>query len=171
MRKIQLLFIALTLSLISAPFASAHGEIVSTSPEQGSVSTTIPETVTLNFDGNLQTLDGKTINTIDVVDSTGASVVQGEPVVTGKSISTSISTDSAVGEFTVTYRIVSEDGHPVDGSYVFTAGEGIQEIATLTSFEPEDESESQLPIGAIIAIVVIVLLAGGLLLKRKSETK
>ena len=102
MRKIQLLFIALTFSLISAPFASAHGEIVSTSPEQGSVSTTIPETVTLNFDGNLQTIDGKTINTIDVVDSTGASVVQGEPVVTGKSISTSISSDSAVGEFTVT---------------------------------------------------------------------
>ena len=169
MRKIFGVLSTLIVLVLSSPLASAHGEIVSTFPEQYSNATPIPTQVWIQFDGNLQTLDGQAINTIDVVDSTGLTVSFGDPIIDGGKISTKLSGQSAPGVFTVNYRIVSEDGHPVEGSYTFNASPNFADDAPVTTATPE--KGTTLSIGAIVMIVFLVVFAVGLLVKRKNEKK
>jgi methionine-rich copper-binding protein CopC len=169
MRKSLLALTVAVLALFSTPVASAHGEIVSTFPEQYSNATPIPTQVWIQFDGNLQTLDGQAINTIDVVDSTGLTVSYGDPVIDGGKISTKLSGQSASGVFTVNYRIVSEDGHPVEGSYTFNASPNYADDAPVTTAAPKEGSK--LSIGGIVMIVFLGIFALGVLVKRKNEKK
>ena len=169
MRKLCALLSAAFLLIFSAPFASAHGEIVSSFPEQYSNATPIPSQVWIQFDGNLQTLDGQAINTIDVIDSTGLTVSYGDPIIEGGKISTKLSGQSAAGVFTVNYRIVSEDGHPVEGSYTFNASPNFADDTPVTTAAPE--KSSTLSIGGIVMIVFLGVFAVGLLVKRKNEKK
>ena len=169
MRKLLIALCLAVLALISSPTASAHGEIVSTFPEQYTNATPIPTQVWIEFDGNLQTLDGQVINTIDVVDSTGLTVSYGDPIIEGGKISTKLSGQSAPGVFTVNYRIVSEDGHPVEGSYTFNASPNFADDAPVTTAAPE--KSSNLSIGGIVMIVFLGVFAVGMLVKRKNEKK
>ena len=169
MRKLLVSLCLAGLALISPPVASAHGEIVSTFPEQYANATPIPAQVWIEFDGNLQTLDGQAINTIDVVDSTGLTVSYGDPIIEGGKISTKLSGQSAPGVFTVNYRIVSEDGHPVEGSYTFNASPNFADDAPETTAAPE--KSSNLSVGGIVMIVFLGVFAVGMLVKRKNEKK
>jgi len=169
MRKLFVSLSLAALTLLSAPIASAHGEIVSTFPEQYTNATPIPTQVWIQFDGNLQTLDGQAINTIAVVDSTGLTVSFGDPIIEGGKISTKLSGQSAPGVFTVNYRIVSEDGHPVEGSYTFNASPNYADDAPATTAAPKEGSK--LSIGGIVMIVFLGVFAVGMLVKRKNEKK
>ena len=168
MRKLLVSLCLAGLALFSSPVASAHGEIVSTFPEQYSNATPIPSEVWIEFDGNLQTLDGQSINTIDVVDATGLTVSYGDPVIEGGKISTKLSGQSAPGVFTVNYRIVSEDGHPVEGSYTFNAS---PDYAVTTEVIEEPQERNQLSRGGIVLIFFLGVFAVGMLVKRKNEKK
>jgi len=169
MRKLLIALCLAGLAFLSSPIASAHGEIVSTFPEQYTNATPIPTQVWIEFDGNLQTLDGQAINTIDVVDSTGLTVSYGDPIIEGGKISTKLSGQSAPGVFTVNYRIVSEDGHPVEGSYTFNASPNFADDAPVTAAAPE--KSSNLSVGGIVMIVFLGVFAVGMLVKRKNEKK
>jgi methionine-rich copper-binding protein CopC len=169
MRKLLVAISLAALAFLNTPIASAHGEIVSTFPEQYSNATPIPSQVWIQFDGNLQTLDGQAINTIDVVDSTGLTVSYGDPVIVGGKISTKLSGQSAPGVFTVNYRIVSEDGHPVEGSYTFNASPNYADDSPVKS--ATSEKSSKLSIGGIVMIVFLGIFALGVLVKRKNEKK
>ena len=169
MRKLLIALSLAGLAFVSSPIASAHGEIVSTFPEQYTNATPIPTQVWIEFHGNLQTLDGQAINTIDVVDSTGLTVSYGDPIIEGGKISTKLSGQSAPGVFTVNYRIVSEDGHPVEGSYTFNASPNFADDAPVTTAAPE--KSSNLSIGGIVMIVFLGVFAVGMLVKRKNEKK
>jgi methionine-rich copper-binding protein CopC len=169
MRKSLVVLTVAVLALFSTPAASAHGEIVSTFPEQYSNATPIPSEVWIEFDGDLQTLDGQAINTIEVVDSTGLTVSYGDPIITGGKISTKLSGQSAPGVFTVNYRIVSEDVHPVEGNYTFNASPNFADDATVTTSAPA--KSSNLSIGGIVMIIFLGVFAVGILVKRKNEKK
>lgn len=168
MRKLTVLLWVALLALISSPVATAHGEIVSTFPEQYSNATPIPTQVWIQFDGNLQTLDGQAINSIDVIDSTGLTVSYGDAIIEGGKISTKLSGQSAPGVFTVNYRIVSEDGHPVEGSYTFNASPNFADDAPTTT---EPKKSSTLTVGGFVMIVFLGIFAVGFLIKRKNEKK
>lgn len=168
MRKLLVSLCLAGLALFSSPVAFAHGEIVSTFPEQYSNATPIPSEVWIEFDGNLQTLDGQSINTIDVVDATGLTVSYGDPVIEGGKISTKLSGQSAPGVFTVNYRIVSEDGHPIEGSYTFNAS---PDYAVTTEVIEEPQERNQLSRGGIVLIFFLGVFAVGMLVKRKNEKK
>ena len=168
MRKLILSLSAAFLLLLSSPFAVAHGEITSTFPEQYSNATPIPSQVWIQFDGELQILDGQAINTIDVIDSTGLTVSYGDPIIEGGKISTKLSGQSAAGVFTVNYRIVSQDGHPVEGSYTFNAS---PDYAVTKEVTQEPQERSTLNRGGIIMIFFLGVFALGLLVKRKNGKK
>jgi len=169
MRKLLVALCLAGLALVSSPTSSAHGEIVGAFPEQFTNATPIPTQVWIEFDGQLQTLDGQAINTIDVVDSTGLTVSYGDPVITGSKITTKLSGQSAPGVFTVNYRIVSEDGHPVEGSYTFNASPDYAATDVATTAAPK--SNSSLDIGGIVMIVFLAIFGIGILVKRKNENK
>ena len=167
MRKLLIAVFLFGIAVFSSPVATAHGEIVSTFPEQYSNATPIPTEVWIQFDGNLQSLGGQAINTIEVVDSTGLTVSYGDPVIEGGKISTKLSGQSAAGVFTVNYRIVSEDGHPVEGNYTFNASPDFADNAPVTTSAPE--KSSSLSIGGVVMIIFLAVFAVGIFVKRKNE--
>jgi copper resistance protein C len=106
------------LGAVGAAPASAHASLVRSSPADQSSLATAPTTVTLTFDENI-----RTPSVVLVTNADGASVVQGKTTVVDNISSTPVSTGPS-GEFTVAYRVVSADGHPVSGRLAFSVGPG-----------------------------------------------
>lgn len=103
--------------LVPALPAAAHDELISTDPSADSVLDALPDTITFTYSADVLPDQGATV--IEVTDSTGASLVSGAPAVDGATVTQALS-GSASGAVSVRWRVVSSDGHPIDGSFAFT---------------------------------------------------
>ena len=120
-KKILVLAIA---SIFAYPVAAfAHGEMVQATPAVDSNVLTAPTEVSIEFDGKLQIIGNTNVNSIEVTDNQGQVISSPTSVVEGNKISTKLQLTDITGLVSVHYRIVSEDGHPVEGDYSFTVGE------------------------------------------------
>jgi methionine-rich copper-binding protein CopC len=120
-KKILVLAVA---SLFAFPVAAfAHGEMVQATPAVDSNVLTAPTEVSIEFDGKLQIIGNTNVNSIEVTDNQGQVISSPTSVVDGNKISTKLQLTDITGLVSVHYRIVSEDGHPVEGDYSFTVGE------------------------------------------------
>ena len=120
-KKILALAVA---SLFAFPIAAfAHGAMVQATPAADSNVLTAPAEVSIEFDGKLQIIGNTNINSIEVTDNQGQLISSPTSVVEGNKISTKLQLTDITGLVSVHYRIVSEDGHPVEGDYSFTVGE------------------------------------------------
>ena len=157
--------------ILSSPSSFAHGQIVTTYPLMDSVSSPTPSQVWIEFDGELQLIEGEVVNTLKVIDSTGLVVSSEEAVIEGAKISTQVSDQSVGGVFTVQYRIVSEDGHPVEGSYTFEASPGFEatEMVEPVSTTTATKNQTDLSIGAIVMAVFLVVFAIRYFVKMRNE--
>lgn len=164
MKRLIVAFFAGAAMLGMAAPAAAHNVLVSSDPKDKSSLDAGPTTVTLTFDQPVQ--GGEGINTVSVTDGSGGHYeVAGAPTVSSNVVTAQVNALGATGDYTVGYRILSADGHPVSGSLTFTltkAGAGTatkapenQSAAPLT---PADEGG--MPIWPWIAGAV-VLLGGG----------
>lgn len=170
MRKLMsFLFIAF-LAFATTPQASAHVEIVSSFPEQFSNVNPIPTQVWIEFSGNLQTLDGEAVNSLEVIDSTGLTVNYEDPIISGGRITTKVSGQSAPGVFTVKYRVVGDDGHVIEGDYTFNASPDYAEGQTPMPISAEPE-KAEFSLGAIVLAVFLVIFAIGYFLNLKKDKK
>lgn len=169
MRKfIRVLFIAF-LAFATTPQASAHVEIVNSYPEQYSNVNPIPTQVWIEFSGNLQTLDGQAVNSLEVIDSTGIAVNYDDAVISGGRITTKISGQSAPGAFTVKYRVVGDDGHVIEGDYTFNASPDYAagQSPMPISSAPEDSS---IPAGGILLAALLIFFFGGIYMRAKKRS-
>jgi copper resistance protein C len=114
------LIVALLLSLFSvATPAFAHDVLVGSDPVVGSTESSIPEDVTLTFNDKILNF-GANSNQIVVKDPMGMVISSGAAHISGTQISEVLSPKMLMmGTYTVSFRIVSADGHPVSGSYTF----------------------------------------------------
>ncbi|MER7334156.1 MULTISPECIES: copper resistance CopC family protein [unclassified Micromonospora] len=110
---------AAALLLVPAAPAAAHNTLQSASPAKDARLTTAPTQVKLTF---MQKLD-PAFTTIALTDAAQTKVATGEPVVNGTTGTVTIDRPLANGTYTVAYRVVSADGHPVQGSYRFTVAD------------------------------------------------
>ncbi len=164
MKKIASGFAALVLGLsailgISAP-ANAHAELVEASPAADSLIGALPEYVDLTFGENIMTLDGSEgSNIITVVDSNGAKVDDETIVVNAAVVSVGIKPGFGDGTYTVAYRVVSEDGHPIEGSYKFEVGEAAQTnvIAPAPTASHTDDEHAALEAQSTANTLLVVL--------------
>jgi methionine-rich copper-binding protein CopC len=170
MRKLVTLFLVSILSILTFPTSSAHVEIIASYPEQFTNVNPIPREVWIQFSGELQTLDGEAVNSLEVIDSTGIAVNYGDPVIEGAKISTKISGQSAPGVFSVNYRVVGDDGHVIEGDYTFNAS---PDYAEGQSPMPIDTSSDQSPIptGGILLGALILVFLGGIVVRSKNRSK
>jgi methionine-rich copper-binding protein CopC len=113
------ILIATSLALIPS-WAEAHGQFVSSNPKAGSTLSKLPKLVWVEFDGNLITIADKQTNFLTVKNSKGRELSDGKPFVGGARVSVNIKDRSAAGKIKVSWRVVSEDGHPVTSSLTFT---------------------------------------------------
>ena len=113
------ILIATSLALIPS-WAEAHGQFVSSNPKAGSTLSKIPKLVWVEFDGNLITIADKQTNFLTVKNSKGRELSDGKAFVSGTRVGVNIKDRSATGKIKVSWRVVSEDGHPVSSFLTFT---------------------------------------------------
>jgi methionine-rich copper-binding protein CopC len=170
MRKLVSLALISLLSFLAIPTSSAHVEIVSSFPEQFTNVNPIPREVWIQFSGELQTLNGEALNSLEVIDSTGIAVNFGDPVIEGAKIMTKVSGQSAPGVFTVTYRVVGDDGHVIEGDYTFNASPDYAEAQSPTPTSNSTE-DSSIPAGGILLGGLILVFLGGIVMRAKNRRK
>ncbi len=169
MRKLIVSILIGFIALLTMPSSSAHVEIVSSFPERFANVNPIPTQVWIQFSGELQTLDGEAVNSLEVIDSTGIAVNFEDPVIEGAKMMTKISGQSAPGAFTVKYRVVGDDGHVIEGDYTFNASPDYAEAVPTTTSELEEESS--LNVGIVALVVFAIILVVGYIIKEKKGKK
>jgi copper resistance protein C len=100
-----------------ATTASAHDTLASTDPADGSTVAVAPAAVTLVFNEPAQALGSQ----IRVTGPDGSVVSTGDVVLNGASVSERLVDSRPAGTYTVAWRITSTDGHPISGSFTFSA--------------------------------------------------
>ncbi|HEY7595748.1 MAG TPA: copper resistance CopC family protein [Actinophytocola sp.] len=136
--------------------AFAHNTLVSSSPATDATVQSTPSTIKLTFDQPVQ--KGEGLNTVSVRGPDNTGWKTGAVDVQSNVVSATLDELGPAGGYTITYRIVSADGHPVSGDVKFTlakAGNG-----TPTAAAQEEDSGGGLPIWVWIVGGVVVLGAG-----------
>ncbi len=165
--------------------AAAHAELVGTSPVDGAVLESAPESLTLSFNSTL--LEGM----VEVAVSNSA----GE-LVTGV-VAESAGTDAVAfwpadlpgDTYKVAYRIVSEDGHPVTGSFSFSYPDSATASASTSASAPaepevttmdapsaeptaveQSSSDSSSMVVWVLGFLALALIVAGYFIWRKRST-
>ena len=104
----------------AAPAAGAHATLESTRPADDELLDRPPRQVTIAFTERVEVTRGG----IDVLSPSGASVADTTELAGASSTELTVPVSATrTGTYTVVYRVVSADGHPVAGSFVFHVGE------------------------------------------------
>lgn len=109
-------------TILPMPLAQAHAVLVFSNPAIDAHLAVLPTKVEVEFDGNLISLGSAKTNVLSVEDSQGSQVDDGNTKVAGPIVTVGIKDRTSKGLFTVSWRVVSSDGHPVEGSYQFAVG-------------------------------------------------
>ena len=165
---------AIGLTLGAAAPALAHDELTGrtfTSDTSGA-----SDGVVLSFSNEIMSVGTEIV----VTDAAGASVTKDAPEIVGRDVTQALVTPLKTGEnYRVIWRVVSSDGHPIQGEYFFAIDEAgtaaLTEDAEATPHEHEegeDENaedevattdsasaeQSSFPVGGWIAIGAVVVL-------------
>ena len=110
---LSLLFTVLS-SLATALGASAHAALKSVTPGDGTTVAQAPAQVVLTFNEAIST----SFAAVTVTDGQGAPVTRGRPAVAGPTVTQALEPVGS-GTYTVSFRVVSEDGHAVSSRTTF----------------------------------------------------
>ncbi len=165
---VALLTAAFTLS--TAPAASAHNVLESTSPADGSTLEHTPTKVVLTFN-NPSIATGTVIE----VDGPSGDASAGKPKLVNHKVIQPLKPGSPAGKYTVRWRVTSVDGHPVSGTFHFTSkapGKGtpsasagatpVGPAATTQPPRPATEASGSNPWPWVL-VVAVVIVAGAVL--------
>jgi len=128
-RALGVAFVGGLAVLLSTAPVSAHSVLVSSSPPDGSIITSAPKQVTLTFNENIIAVGDE----VSVLSPTGANVAVGTPSVVNATVTQPIKTLDTNGRYSISYRIVSADGHPVYRTLTFTLNVAGLPTATATA--------------------------------------
>ena len=136
---------ALVVALVAtASPAAAHARLESSSPADGSTLTAVPPEVMLRFNEPIK--DG--LNEV-TVKSGSTNVAEGSVQVEGSTVYQPVKYSMKPGNYSISYKVVSADGHPVSGTVSFTydppegdTGAGEEPGATSTSSGTDGEAPS-----------------------------
>ena len=110
---------ALFAAAAAAPAAWAHARVVSTTPRDGAVLASAPSQVTIRFDETVRVQGG----TVVVANRGKRSVVAREVRSRGSTVVIPLR-KLRDGDYTVRWRVLSDDGHIVGGVFAFAVGAG-----------------------------------------------
>ncbi len=171
MKRILVTFALLVPSLLtfSTPLALAHAQVVAQSPAPSSEVSALPSKVEITFNEKLISLgDG---NQLQMLDPQGNEVTMGDLVTSGTSISRELNPATKPGEYYVSYRAVSADGHVVAGEYTFNLIENKVPAIAIAPPPAEDES-GETGRNLLISLVIFgLLLAVGFFFWRSRAKK
>lgn len=123
---------ALLWMLLPAQAAQAHTSLTGSDPEEGAVLTEPPASVTLHFNEPVQPVD----EVMRLVDADGADHPV-EATTSDNDVIVAMGHDLPAGGYSLNWRVISADGHPVSGVLGFTLD--------LPEAEPSDEPTEAAP--------------------------
>ena len=146
--KLSTIFALFLPGIIWLSPAGAHTSLISQTPVGNSVIEVLPSEVALTFDESLIVIGNS--NVITVLDPMGREITIGDTKVTNNVVSRVITPSQIGGKYSVTYRVVSEDGHVVSSTYQFTLKSNASAPTTEAESVPKvSASESPTPISKI----------------------
>lgn len=148
------LALCLLLGHAAAP-ASAHATLVSSDPQDGASLDSEPRSVSVTFNEDVATPAQLQVTAPD-----GTGVAEGEPAIDGTTVTQTLRDSGQAGRYTVAYRVVSADGHPVSGELTYEVTSGDR---TETAEAGDEESFLQRH-GLHVAIGVAAVLVAAVLL-------
>ncbi|MFC9334128.1 copper resistance protein CopC [Arthrobacter sp. NPDC057009] len=107
----------LTAGLLTAVPASAHDAAESSSPADGATVATAPEKVSITFNNIPLGLGSQ----VKVTDAAGTDWADGKVEIVDNVASQKLREGAPAGKYTVVWRVVSSDSHPIEGTFAFTA--------------------------------------------------
>lgn len=129
---------------ITSP-AQAHSVLLGTDPDDGEQLAAAPEEVSLTFNEDITDLGTEVV----ITTGDGENVNDGDVEVAGPVVTQQLIDDRPEGAYTVTWRAVSSDGHPISGEFTFTASESVggageaDTPAEDAAPEPEQDDEGE----------------------------
>ncbi|MEU0474583.1 copper resistance CopC/CopD family protein [Streptomyces olivaceus] len=140
--------------------ASAHAALDSTDPEDGAVLQRAPGHVTLAFSESVGLRD----DSFRVLDPGGHRVRTGDTGhADGRSETARVALPGGLGEgtYTVAWRVVSADSHPVSGAFTFSVGKPSSTVASVDTGPTEDPLTTNLHrIARYLSYLAAALLIG-----------
>lgn len=115
-RAVAAVVTALVVGVIGMPPAMAHASQTGSTPEAGAVLEAAPSTVEVTFDSPLMDIGAALV----VRAADGTVVSDSVPEVAGSRIRVDVPPDTAPGTYTVAFRVVSQDGHPITATFDYT---------------------------------------------------
>lgn len=143
--KLNLISLGLLAALLAGPAAHAHDQVIDQSPAPESQVEAGPIDIRLNFSNELLDIgSGAEI----IVTAPDGSIAPTTCAALDGTFATAKTDLDQAGSYTVAWRVVSSDGHPIEGSYNFEllnesgyqASGGIEPCLIATSAEVEDDS-------------------------------
>ena len=148
--------IALLVSLVlgSGP-AAAHAALVSSDPSDGARLDTAPTNVNLEFSENVASPAYLVITGPD-----GSRVRTGRTEVLDRTVTVTVAPVDMKGTYSMSYRVVSADGHPVEGTTKFevTTGRTVKQVTSAEEGSFVHRHKSHLLWGLLGAVVAVGLL-------------
>jgi methionine-rich copper-binding protein CopC len=137
--------------------AWAHDSLESSTPADGA-SVGAPTAVTLEFGEAPQALGTR----VAVTGPNGTSVTDGDPAVSGSTVTQPLAADLPAGAYAVEWQVTSDDGHPATGSLGFTVtvGGSTGPAGVNAASAPAESGSSPLlwvGLGAIVAVAGVLL--------------
>lgn len=154
---------AALVALAAPGAASAHATLVQSTPADGAVLARAPAQVVLRFSEPVETAFGS----IRVYDSDARRVDSGHTArPAADAVSVVVGTRLPRGTYTVAWRVVSADTHPVHGAFVFSVGEadanaGGIAARVLASEETPRSIDIAFWIVRFLSLGLVLLVAGG----------
>jgi methionine-rich copper-binding protein CopC len=180
---------AAVLAVLTGSPAWAHNSLTDATPAKNATLAEAPDRVKLTF---LQRVDPEALSIV-VTDAAEREVPATGPEADGKVGTLTFDEPPANGVYTVTYRVVSLDGHPVRGSYKFTVNDpsatpsSSPSVAQTPSVPPpaassdvaapapetvptsaESDGPGWWPLVAGLVVVIALVIGGALLRRRRS---
>ena len=168
MRRARIAILFTAVLFFFNPFSAfAHTGLVASNPVSDSQLSELPREISLEFDEDLLVIKGKPTNSIELLDENKSSIKLAEPLIDGAKITVQLlESGNEPHTYQINYRVVSADGHPVNGTLTFT----VQSQLTMTPEHPVNEEENETStislniIGA--TLIVLTLIAGHFIYRR-----
>jgi methionine-rich copper-binding protein CopC len=165
-KRVSIIFaLALLLSTATAGGANAHAALVLSNPEVGSKVAVWPTSISLEFNEELISIGEEKSNFVSVNNAAGDQVSRDDEVVTGSQIRVSVDPNTVEGPVLVFYRVISADGHAVEGEYTFMYGEQAQ-----TAEGVQTEEKSKLPTYLYPTLFITSILFFGLYAYKRKKS-
>lgn len=150
--KLYLSIVAGVLISITNPIsATAHTNLIASDPKAGSMIESWPSQISLEFDEPLLNIGESKTNFIVVNNSIGDQVSNNDEAITSNLVTASLSPNTVLGPVLVFYRVISADGHPVEGEFTFSFGKDLPPIDSTG-----EKVKNQYPISIYIASAAFI---------------